>query len=227
MKIEYHSLHWDNVDQEMLHAHKRVMQHFAIPMNYHNLNGANHGLWMEWVLKESKSDVVIFFEPDCIPLNNKFLDYVRYAGKNKSFVGIAQVSNHIPPKSHIYAAPGFYCISKEAYNLLGQPSFTETRRSDTAEEISYMAEEKGLRYRALMPTYFYKEPEEGLWPLSNLGYYGIGTVFDNSVFHLYQSRMAQNIELFVSVCGQVTEDLFDLSNFIPATTFKYEGNIVR
>lgn len=227
MKIEYHSLHWDNVDIEMLSAHKRVMQHFSIPMNYHNLNGANHGLWMEWVLKESKSDVVIFFEPDCIPLNNEFLNYVRYTGKDKTFVGIAQVSNHIPPKSHIYAAPGFYCISKEAYNLLGQPSFTETRRSDTAEEISYMAEEKGLRYRALMPTYFYKEPEEGLWPLSNLGYYGIGTVFDNTIFHLYQSRMAQNIELFVSVCDQVTEDLFDLSNFTPATTFKYEGNIVR
>jgi hypothetical protein len=227
MKIEYHSLHWDNVNAEMLAAHKRVMQHFSIPMNYHNLNGANHGLWMEWVIKESKSDAVIFFEPDCIPLNNKFLDYVRYAGKNKTFVGIAQVSNHIPPKSHIYAAPGFYCISKEAYNLLGQPSFTETRRSDTAEEISYMAEEQGLRYRALMPTYFYKEPEEGLWPLSNLGYYGIGTVFDNTIFHLYQSRMAQNIELFVSVCDQVTEDLFDLSNFTHAATFKYEGNIVR
>jgi len=227
MKIEYHSLHWDNVDTEMLSAHKRVMQHFSIPMNYHNLNGANHGLWMEWVLKESKSDVVIFFEPDCIPLNAKFIDYVKHAGKNKTFVGIAQVSNHIPPKSHIYAAPGFYCISKEAYNLLGQPSFTETHRSDTAEEISYMAEEKGLRYRALMPTYFYKEPEEGLWPLSNLGYYGIGTVFDNTIFHLYQSRMAQNIELFVSVCDQVTENLFDLSSFTHATTFKYEGNIVR
>jgi hypothetical protein len=227
MKIEYHSLHWDNVNGEMLAAHKRVMQHFNIPMNYHNLDGANHGLWMEWVLKESKSDVVIFFEPDCIPLNKNFIDYVRYAGKNKTFVGIAQVSNHIPPKSHIYAAPGFYCISKEAYSLLGKPSFTETRRSDTAEEISYMAEEQGLKYRALMPTYFYKEPQEGLWPLSNLGYYGIGTVFDNTIFHLYQSRMAQNIELFVSVCDQVTEDLFDLSNFTPATTFKYEGNIVR
>ena len=227
MKIEIHSLHWDNVDSEMLAAHKRVMYHANTPINYHNLNGANHGLWMEWVVKESKSDVVVFFEPDCIPLNSNYKNYIKYAYKHKTFVGIAQVSNHIPPKSHIYAAPGFYCISKEAYNLLGQPSFTETRRSDTAEEISYLAEGKGLRYRALMPTYFYKESTEGLWPLSNLGYYGIGTVFDNSIFHLYQSRMAQNIELFVNVCNQVIDGTFNYSEFKSSTLFNYEGNIVR
>jgi len=221
MKIEIHSLHWDNVDPVMLEAHKRVMHYSNTPVNYHHLHGTNHGRWMEHVLKEARSDVVVFFEPDCIPLNMSFHTYIKYAFKYQTFVGIAQVSNHIPPKSHIYAAPGFYCISKKAYQLLGQPSFTETYRSDTAEEISYLAEEKGLRYRALMPTYFYSEPSEGLWPLSNLGYYGIGTVFDNSIFHLYQSRTAQNIELFTKVCNQVIQGTFTTTDFIPATTFNY------
>lgn len=210
----------------MLKAHKRVMTFANLPINYHNLNGVNHGQWMKAVVKEAKSDVVVFFEPDCIPLNTNFHSYIKYAYKHQSFVGIAQVSNHIPPKSHIYAAPGFYCISKKAYQLLGEPSFTETFRSDTAEEISYLAEEKGLKYRALMPTYFYGEPSEGLWPLSNLGYYGIGTVFDNSIFHLYQSRMAQNIELFTKVCDQVIQGTFNTNDFIPATTFTYSDNIV-
>ncbi len=226
MKIEAHSLHWNNVDIDMLKAHKRVMTFANLPINYHNLNGVNHGQWMKAVVKEAKSDVVVFFEPDCIPLNTNFHSYIKYAYKHQSFVGIAQVSNHIPPKSHIYAAPGFYCISKKAYQLLGEPSFTETFRSDTAEEISYLAEEKGLKYRALMPTYFYGEPSEGLWPLSNLGYYGIGTVFDNSIFHLYQSRMAQNIELFTKVCDQVIQGTFNTNDFIPATTFTYSDNIV-
>lgn len=227
MKIEIHSLHWDNVDKDMLTSHKKVMKHFDLPVNYHNLNGANHGVWMEWVVKESNSDLVMFLEPDCIPLNFNFREYIKYVYKHKTFVGIAQVSNHIPPKSHIYAAPGFYCISKEAYNFLGQPSFTETHRSDTAEEISYLAEEKRLKYRALMPTYFYAEPAEGLWPLSNLGYYGIGTIFDDSIFHLYQSRMAQNIELFVRICDLVVNSDLDFTNFKRATTFNYEGNIVQ
>lgn len=221
MKVEFNSLHWDNVDKEMLASHKRVMEHFDIPMNYHHLNGVNHGKWMEVVLKNTQSDVVVFMEPDCIPLDKeKLINYIRYAHKNNTFVGIAQVSNHIPPKSHIYAAPGFYAMSKIAYDNLGQPSFTETYRSDTGEELCYIAEEKGLKYRALMPTYFEKPSSDGLWPLSNLGYYGIGTVFDNTIYHLYQSRMAENIELFVTRCNQVINNEFVTDTFTPATTFR-------
>ena len=82
-----------------------------------------------------------------------------------------------------------------------------------------MAEDRGMKYRALMPTYFEKPSSEGIWPLSNLGYYGIGTVFDNSIYHLYQSRMAENIEMFVKRCDQVTKDNFTMETFTPATTF--------
>jgi hypothetical protein len=83
-----------------------------------------------------------------------------------------------------------------------------------------MAEDKGMKYRALMPTYFEKPSSEGIWPLSNLGYYGIGTVFDNSIYHLYQSRMAENIEMFVKRCDEVTKDEFTTELFTSATTFK-------
>jgi len=218
MKVEFNSLHWNNVDRRMLDAHKKVMSYFNIPMNYDNRDGHNHGMWMQWVINNSKSDVIVFMEPDCIPLNKNLFDYIKYAYKNETFVGIAQVSNHIPPKSHIYAAPGFYAISKSAYIKLGNPSFTETRRSDTAEEICYIAEERDMKYRALIPTYFEKPSSEGLWPLSNLGYYGIGTVFDNSIYHLYQSRMAENVDMFIKRCDQVIKNKFTTKNFTPATT---------
>jgi hypothetical protein len=219
MKIEFNSLHWNNVDKDMLSAHQRVMDYFKIPMNYDNRDGHNHGMWMQWVINNSSSDVIVFMEPDCIPLNNNLFGYIKFAHRNETFVGIAQVSNHIPPKSHIYAAPGFYAISRKAYNELGRPSFTETLRSDTAEEICYIAENKGLKYRALMPTYFEKPSSEGLWPLSNLGYYGIGTVFENSIYHLYQSRKSENIELFVKRCDEVINGTFTTKQFTSATTF--------
>jgi hypothetical protein len=219
VKVEFNSLHWDNVDKDMLTAHQRVMDHFSIPMNYDNRDGHNHGMWMQWVINNSKSDVIVFMEPDCIPLNHMLFEYIKYAYYNETFVGIAQVSNHIHPKSHIYAAPGFYAMSKKAYDKLGRPSFTETMRSDTAEEICYLAESKGIKYRALMPTYFEKQSSEGYWALSNIGYYGIGTVFNNSIYHLYQSRMAENIELFTKRCKEVIDGTFDPSRFIPATTF--------
>jgi hypothetical protein len=219
MKVEFNSLYWNNVDTEMLAAHKRVMEFFNIPMNYHNLDGFNHGSWMQWVINNSVSDVIVFMEPDCIPLDKKIFDYIKYANRNETFVGIAQVSNHIPPRSHIYAAPGFYAISKKAYEKLGRPPFSETLRSDTAEEICYVAEQRGMKYRALMPTYFEKPSSEGLWPLSNLGYYGIGTVFDNTIYHLYQSRMAENIEMFVKRCDEVINGRFNTTSFTPSTTF--------
>jgi len=219
MKVDFYSLYWDNVNQDMLDAHRRVMSHFDIPMNYHNHNGVNHGEWMQQIINTSTSNVVVVMEPDCIPLNKTYIEYIKYAHRNETFVGIAQVSNHIPPKSHIYAAPGFYAISKKAYTRLGRPSFTETYRSDTAEEISYLAEEMGIKYRALMPTYFEKASSEGYWALGNLGYYGIGTVFDNSMYHLYQSRMAENIELFVKRCDEVIAGTFNTNNFISATNF--------
>jgi hypothetical protein len=220
MKVDFYSLHWDNVNQDMLDAHRRVMSHFDIPMNYHNHDMANHGKWMQQVINTSTSNVVVIMEPDCIPLDQSYADYIRYAHRHETFVGIAQVSNHIPPKSHIYAAPGFYAISKKAYTRLGRPSFTETYRSDTAEEISYIAEKMGIKYRALMPTYFEKASSEGYWALGNLGYYGIGTVFDNSMYHLYQSRMAENIELFVKRCDEVIAGTFNTNNFISATNSK-------
>ena len=225
MKVEFNSLHWDNVDKNMLKAHQRVMDRFSIPMNYHNLTGFNHGQWMKWVIDNSSSDVIVFLEPDCIPLNKNILEYIKYAKRNETFVGIAQVSNHIAPRSHIYAAPGFYAISKKAYEKLGSPSFTETHRSDTGEEICYIAEQKGMRYRALMPTYFEKESSEGLWPLSCLGYYGIGTIFDNSIYHLYQSRKAENIDLFCKRCDEVIKGEFTTSGFHSATTFNYDTSL--
>lgn len=226
MKVEFNSLHWDNVDKDMLAAHKRVMSYFEIPVNYHSTN-TNHGFWMQQVIGRSNSDVIVIIEPDCIPLNKeKLLNYIKYAYHNETFVGIAQVSNHIFPKSHIYAAPGFYAMSSKAYNKLGRPSFTEERNSDTAEAVCYIAEDKGIRYRSLMPTCFEKESSEGLWPLGSLGYYGIGTVFDDAIYHLYQSRMAENIELFVKRCDQVIDGTFTTDGFHSSTTFSYDGNIV-
>lgn len=227
MKIEFHSLHWNNVDAGMLAAHKSVMRHFDIPMQYHAIDGINHGEWMTDVLRNSSGDITVFLEPDCVPVNEtNVVKCLEWVYDHDSFLGIAQVSNHIPPKSHIYAAPGFYCMTKEAYRKLGQPSLVQTARSDVAEEVSYRAEHIGLRYRALRPDAFERQPTEGLWPLGCLGYYGIGTVFENTVYHLFQSRFAENIDLFVRRCDQIVKGGFSSTEFTSSTTYAFKGHIV-
>ena len=227
MKLQLNSLHWPNYNQDMLAAHKSVMDHLGLAVTYYE-ESTNHGIWMDRVISSSKADVIGFIEPDCFPLSKQIvLDSARYALKNESFVGIAQVSNHIHPKTHVYAAPAFYFISKSAWEKVGRVSFTETRTADVGEQFCYEAEKKGIRYRTYYPTHFEREPAEGLWPLGSYGYYGVGTVFHNSIYHLYQGRLGSNAELFVARCNDLISGKFSTTGFHSSTTFNYSGNIVQ
>lgn len=225
MKLQINSLYWNNYNMDMVDAHKRVMDHFNIKVNYNQID-INHGVWMDHVMNNTKADIVGFIEPDCIPLNGDIVnEAVRYVKDNGSFVGIAQVSNHIDPKTHIYAAPAFFFVSKECWQRVNT-SFVETRRSDVGEEFSYKAEELKIKYRTYYPNKFEREPVEGIWPLGSYGYYGVGTVFNDSIYHLYQGRLGNNAELYIQRCQEVIDGTFSSSNFHSATTFSYKGKIV-
>lgn len=225
MNISFHTLYWDNAGA-LIDSHKKVMDYFKIPINYDNIDKCPHGLWMDEVMKQVNSDIKVFFDSDCVPINTDIINNaIEYVRKNDSFIGIAQASNHIPPKSHIYAAPAFYVISQNCYNRIGT-SFIETQRSDVGEEISYNAERIGQRYRVLYPTHFEREPIEGVWRLGNYGVYGVGTVFANSLYHLYQGRMGSNLELFAQRCNDIIDGTFSTSGMFSATTFDYDGRIV-
>jgi hypothetical protein len=226
MKVEFNTLYWDNTPVEQINAHKLVTEHFDLPVNYYEEN-TPHGKWMDRVMRNSTSDLIVFFDSDCVPIDkDAVLNCIKYVQKTKTFLGVAQASNHIPPMSHVYAAPAFYIIAKECWERLGRPSFSESRRGDVAEEVSYTAEEYGIRYRCLYPSTFEREPVEGIWPLGNYGYYGVGTTFDNTVYHLYQGRMGNNIELFVERCKEIVEGTFDNRFHINSQTFNYKGKIV-
>lgn len=226
MKIEFHTLFWDNIPKKQIESHKMVMDHFEIPINYHQEN-TNHGLWMDRVFRQATSDIIVIFDADCVPINKeKTFDCIRYVKNSKSFLGLAMAANHIHPKSHIYAGGVFYVVAKECWEKLGRPSFTESRRGDCTEEFTYVAEEAGIRYRCLYPTTFEREPAEGIWPLGNYGYYGIGTTYDNTVYHLFQSRMGNNLDLFLQRCDEIVNGTFDNSTHINARTYNYKGKIV-
>jgi len=194
-----HVLAWDNVDDRVIEAQKSVLDHFKIEYTLHREN-VDHGQWMNSVMESSTDDVVGFLDVDCVPMNSQIVPAARtYCEKNKSFIGIAQVSNHIPPASHIYAAPAFYFICRQAWLDLDKPTFAATPDSDVAENVSYAAEAKGLPYRALYPV----KCVEPRWRLGNYGMYGIGTEFIGGIYHLYQSRMAENIRMFERVCEEI------------------------
>lgn len=219
MRVSIHSLYWDN-GKRLQESNKKISDHFGFNVQYHNLNGAPHGLWMNAVLDQIDSEIFGFFDNDCVPTNfNVVENVIKYVTTNDSFVGIAQCSNHIAPYSHVFAAPAFFFITKSCYERLGKPQFSENSRSDVAEEVSYVAEEKGVKYRALYPTHYERPSTEGVWNLGNYGGFAVGTHFHGGVYHLYQGRFENNVELFERRCNEIISGTFSTENMISSLEF--------
>ena len=213
MKAEIHSLNWPGSDPRLADEQKGVFSHFKLPLTQHHRK-LDHGFWMDAVLKQSSADVVLFVDNDCVPLSRSApIEAIRWAAQHRSFLGLAQASNHINNGVHVFAAPAFLAIARSAWMQLGQPSCRPTPRGDAAEELSWRADEEGLPYKAWYPTHFHHPSREGLWRMGNYGTYGIGSVFAERVFHLYQGRFADNVDLFVQVCSSIRNGSFSTAGY--------------
>lgn len=208
MLVEIHSLSWPGSDPRLSACQAKVFNHFHLPILQHRIQ-MDHGAWMDALLMKSKADVLLFVDNDCIPLyRDAVIEAVRFAYRRQSFLGLAQASNHINAGQHVFAAPAFLAIATEAWKRLGCPSCRANHRSDVAEELSWRAEDQGLIYRAWYPTHYSHSSQSGLWRLGNYGYFGIGTVFAQRIFHLYQGRLSENVDLFANVCDRVVASSF-------------------
>ena len=208
MKAEIHSLNWPTSSPLLSRSQSNVFNHFDLPLIQHNIQ-QDHGEWLDAVLSTSHADVILFIDNDCVPIYKEaVVDAITWAAKNNSFLGIAQASNHINNGRHVFAAPAFLAIATNAWRDLGKPSLKANSRGDVAEELSWRAEEKGITYRAWYPSHFSRPAQEGIWRLSNYGIYGVGTVFAEKVFHLYQGRLDTNLQLFREACEKICQNKF-------------------
>lgn len=225
LTVSINTIYFPNSNPDFVNAHKSVMDHFGININYHEI-AMRHGAWMDSVIRNSTADIVGFMDIDCIPLTkNAVNELIKFVGVNKSIAGAAQATNHIPPMSHVFVAPCCFFIWRPLYEELGSPSFMETPRSDVCEELCYIAEDNGVRMKALYPTFFEREPQEGAWRMHNYGLYGVGTVFQNKFYHLYQSRMQSNVDLFIQRCKEVIDGTFTTEGMHDSTNFDFKGRI--
>lgn len=209
------------MDQKIVDSHKKVMRHFGIEVMYHAKN-QSHFDWMDEITHISKADIIGFIDIDCVPINPLVVDmFIKYAATNNSFIGPAQVSNHIAPATHIFAAPSFLFISTDCYERLGRPSFSYNYRSDAAEEISHVAESMCMNFKTIYPTKFEEISQAGIWRLGSYGCYGIGTVYDDLIYHLYESRIClpHNITRFQNRCDQIIDSSFSSEDFYSCKTF--------
>lgn len=195
MKISIHTLCWNNVNSKLIETHKKVMNHLGLVVNYTEGN-YDHGSWMNYILNNIKSDIYFFVDIDCLIFDKSVIEESVSYITNEYLVGNAQVTNCIKAKHDLFCAPAFLGISKKYYESIGKPSAVNNRRSDVAQEFTRTSVEKEKRLKMYFPTSFQSVPKGGIWRLSSYGYYGIGTIFDEKIYHLFQSRFDENFYLF-------------------------------
>ena len=180
---------------------KKVMDHFnvnieqIIPQNW-----GTHAGEVDKYLKETKRDweYMVLFDVDCIPLNKDIVNEgIEWSMNNLGLFSVAQYASHIPDSS-IYASPAFLCFSRKTYESLDSPKFIQTHRSDCGGELTYEAMKRGYTIELMYPSHV----ETPKWKLGNKGMFGLGTTYDNKIYHHFEARQ-NRVEGFVKKCKDI------------------------
>jgi hypothetical protein len=188
-----------NVAPVLLEKQRAVFAHLGIPLQQVNIDGIEHGAWMEQAARAPASDVIVFCDIDAFPVTRNAYDEVIALARAGALVGAAHVANHFDP-SHIYAGPMFLAVSPESYEAMGAVGLARKDGNDAAQYLTRTAQGQGIDVELLYPSTVI-DPR---WPMANRGVYGIGTFYsENGIFHLFEARYAQNLELFERVADDV------------------------
>ena len=197
----------DNRPSEFAEHQRKVFDHFRIPINqvFVDFSEFNHGTAVDAFLSRISRayDYFILFDTDAVPLRGDFIDLAYEKIRDKrTLYGLAQQSNHIPVNgstNHVYVGPGALAISRELYVALSRPSFAGTGRSDTAEELTWRAEELGYTVALVFPS----RVQRRLWDLGNGHSFGIGTTYGDCIFHAFAQNDRHSKKLFLDICKSI------------------------
>lgn len=227
MTATIHSIYMKNIAKEVVETQAKCVERL-LPEGwefYQHLSETTHPVALEKALKESKTDINIFLDIDCIPLMQRALTFIvdnvvqpQY-GENQGLVGAAQRANHIQNDRHLYVGPFCMAFSRRYYEELGSPSFIETQRGDVGEELTYRWTEKsGTLASAGKNPHKYSSDIHFLWPTSSkkplweldFGWkFGLGTTYGAAqispylFYHAFNARDPNTTEMFLWECNRM------------------------
>lgn len=207
-----------NRDQEITLHHKKVMvDYFNIPFNYIEcpFPGVSHGFCMNQVINHTidsiKPDYYWFCDNDAIILKKECVGIMYDLIKNKITVaGQIWQSNHkkgpngmIP---HPYISQAFILFSRSLFNNLGRPDCDHwIERSDTAEEITYVAKQKGYIIAGCYPSHSVDANTD----LDNGCKYGLSNTYGpDLMYHASQQNNPKSKMYFIEKCQEVLNGKF-------------------
>ena len=156
----------------------------------------------EWI-KNNEWDHLIVLDIDCIPLNKDVIKNAReWVQNNIGLYSVAQNPNHIH-NAVDYASPAFIAFSKKTFEELGKPSFQGSNQPpwDVGGEFTYKALEKNIPVKLMYPS----EVEIPKWKFADGSMFGIGTTYENKVYHHFEGRRFARENLFTKKVKKILE----------------------
>ncbi len=219
-----YSVFMSNIDPQVCEYQAKVVKKF-LPEGWvfsqvrTELKRYAHADQMSDLIQRSISDVIIFLDIDCIPLDSRAFPFLYEYARKGTLVGAAQRANHIPNGAHIYAGPFCMAFSRKVYQELGSPVLREAmldkpyrpisgERGDVCEELTYVWEQNKRKIQLLRPT----QVEKPLWNLEPARErFGHGTTYDDLFYHAFESRIGPDHQnRFIRKCRQILGESADV-----------------
>jgi hypothetical protein len=189
------------INPDVVESQKKVFNHFGLSLNQINFGEwLGHGRIIDNYLSNLTNDweYLVLFDIDSIPLTKDIVpEAIDWAINNTGIFSVAQKASHIKD-SIVYASPAFLAISRKTYELLGNPTFDQTYRSDCAGELTHAAIDKGFKVNLMYPSHV----EKPMWDLDNGFKFGYGTTYADKIYHSFESRFNKT-DIFLKKCNEI------------------------
>jgi hypothetical protein len=201
MTHEIYSFAHINLPKIIVDQQFKVFDKFGLKINQ-IINDDTHGKNLENLIKNCKSDYIVIFDVDCIPLVKNIFDYINDDIQNYDLVGAIGCANHLN-KNDIYVHPSFMFFKPQLYFDCGSPFLHEDHNNDVAQNFtrSCIKNNKKIKYWSNTNSNDY------IWDLPNNTKFGHGTVYEQKVYHQFEIRKQEQHDSFIKKCKLVLEEL--------------------
>lgn len=209
--VPTYSYYQSNVDPRLVEAQAKVFAHLGIPLVQQRDDTVDHAGWLTRVMRDDGAgDLAVVADIDAFPITLSGYERLTAAAQAGNLAGVAHVANHKNP-DHVCAGPMFMAVRRDIYRRLGSPDMARTDRSDVGQILTLKAEAAGVPVHLVWPK-FAIQPR---WGFGQHGVFGIGTFYgENELFHLFESRRRQSVELFMAVAGGVLAGRHDFDRYL-------------
>jgi hypothetical protein len=150
-------------------------------------------------LSRSLYPAFVILDIDCIPVSATAISDLLARAEAGALAGAVQRTLHKENDAHLFVAPSCLAITRETYDALGRPSVRKTQRGDVAEEVTFVAEARGVPVDFLWPSH----SDDAIWELRDGKRYGHGTTFEHAFWHAFEIRYPEHHRRFIARCEDV------------------------